>query len=282
MADLSRAEGGPTRSSQHVASQTIYTIGHSTRTFDQVLLMLRAHDITALVDVRSFPRSRKHPQWNQEAMIDALPPDIAYRWVRELGGRRHTPAGTPSANDAWEVKAFRDYADYMESESFRVALDELVAFTHEERVVIMCSEAVPWRCHRRLITDALLVAGVEVVHVMSTTATKPGALTPFARVQGAGITYPQQADTPIERVARAVRAIPPGHVASYGDIGAMVDLTPRQVGRSMSELDDRVPWWRVVYADGTPATCHDRTATALLIDEQTPMIGTRVDMRRAR
>lgn len=244
--------------------------------------MLRAHRITALVDVRSFPRSRKNPQWNQEAIIDALPPDIAYRWVRELGGRRHSPAGTRSVNDAWEVKAFRAYADYMDSDPFRQALDELVAFTQEERVVIMCSEAVPWRCHRRLITDALLVAGVEVVHIMSTTATKPGALTPFAHVQNARITYPQQPDTPIDRVARAVRNIPPGRVASYGDIGAMVDLAPRQVGRAMSELDDSVPWWRVVYADGTPATCHDGTATALLADERTPMLGTKVDMRRAR
>ena len=282
MADLLRAEDGQTHPSEHAAPHIVYTIGHSTRTFDEVLLMLRAHGITALVDVRSFPSSRKHPQWNQAAIIDALPKDIAYRWVRELGGRRHTPAGTPSVNDAWEVKAFRDYADHMGSGAFRAALDELITFAQEERVVIMCSEAVPWRCHRRLIADALLVADVEVVHIMSTTATKTGALTPFAQVQDSRITYPQQPDNAIDRVRRAVCNIPPGRVATYGDIGVMVDLAPRQVGRAMSELDDSVPWWRVVYADGTPATCHHRTAAALLADEQTPMAGTKVDMRRAR
>lgn len=244
--------------------------------------MLRAHGITALVDVRSFPSSRKHPQWNQAAITDALPPDITYRWVRELGGRRHTPAGTPSVNDAWEVKAFGAYADHMASGDFRAGLDELIAFAQEERVVIMCSEAVPWRCHRRLITDALLVADVEVVHIMSATATKVGTLTPFARVQDARITYPRQPESAVDRVRSAVCNIPRGQVASYGDIGVLVDLAPRQVGRAMSELDDSVPWWRVVYADGTPATCHHRTAAELLAAEQTPMAGSKVDMRRAR
>lgn len=170
----------------------VHTIGHSTRTFPELLLMLRAHRITALVDVRSFPSSRKHPQWNQAAIIDALPPDITYRWARGLGGRRHTPAGSPSVNDAWEVKAFGDYADYMASDGFGAALDELITVARQERVVIMCSEAVPWRCHRRLITDALIVADVEVVHIMSATAARPGALTPFARVQDGRITYPRQ------------------------------------------------------------------------------------------
>ena len=244
--------------------------------------MLRAHRITALVDVRSFPSSRKHPQWNQAAIIEALPQDIAYRWARDLGGRRHTPAGTPSVNDAWEVKAFRAYADHMASSAFRAALDELISSARDDRAVIMCSEAVPWRCHRRLISDALLVAGVEVVHIMSTTATRIGTLTPFALVQDAGITYPHPPDSAIDRVRRAVCSIPPGRVATYGDIGVMVDLAPRQVGRAMSELDDGVPWWRVVYADGRLATCHDRTAAAHLGAEGTPMAGSKVDLRRAR
>lgn len=261
----------------------VHTIGHSTRTFDDVLCMLRAHHITTLVDVRSFPSSRKHPQWNQTAIIDALPSDITYRWIRELGGRRHTPAGTPSVNDAWEVKAFRDYADYMASDAFRKGRDELVTLAKRERAVIMCSEAVPWRCHRRLITDALLVAGVEVVHIMSTTATKAGILTPFARVRHATITYPKhQTGSVVARVRRAVCDIPPGRVASYGDIGAMIGVDPRQVGRAMSQIEDDIPWWRVVYADGTPATCHHRTAAGLLADEQIPMRGSKVDMRRAR
>ena len=169
----------------------VHTIGHSTRTFDEVLAMLRAHDITCLVDVRSLPSSRKHPQWNQAAIVDALPPEISYRWMRELGGRRHTPAGTPSVNDGWEVKAFRSYADYMSTADFGAGRDELISLALESRPVIMCSEAVPWRCHRRLIVDALLVAGVEVVHIMSSSATKPGTLTPFAQVRNGSITYPR-------------------------------------------------------------------------------------------
>ena len=92
----------------------IYTVGHSTRDFDEILAMLQNNEITQLVDVRSFPSSRKFPQWNQSAIVDALPPDIEYRWIPKLGGRRHAPKDVSSANGAWQVKAFRDYADYME------------------------------------------------------------------------------------------------------------------------------------------------------------------------
>ncbi|MFJ9668913.1 DUF488 family protein [Streptomyces sp. NPDC101219] len=168
----------------------MHTVGHSTRTFDEVLEMLRAHDITCLVDVRSFPSSRKHPQWNQAAITEALPSDIGYRWIRQLGGRRHTPKGVPSENGGWRVKAFRDYADHMAGEEFAAGLRELLELAEEGRPVIMCSEAVPWRCHRRLITDALLVAGVEVVHIMSRTASKPAALNELARVRDGRLTYP--------------------------------------------------------------------------------------------
>ncbi|MGW6296129.1 DUF488 domain-containing protein [Streptomyces sp. NPDC055058] len=168
----------------------MHTVGHSTRTFAEVLEMLRAHDITCLVDVRSFPSSRKHPQWNRSAITEALPPDIGYRWIRQLGGRRHTPKGVPSDNGGWRVKAFRDYADHMAGEEFAAGLRELLELAEEGRPVIMCSEAVPWRCHRRLITDALLVAGVEVVHIMSRTASKPAALNELARVRDGRLTYP--------------------------------------------------------------------------------------------
>ncbi|WP_406674713.1 DUF488 domain-containing protein [Nonomuraea sp. N2-4H] len=168
----------------------VCTIGHSNRAFDEVLEMLRAHDVTCLVDVRSFPSSRKFPQWNQSAIVDALPPGIGYRWIRELGGRRHTPEGVPSPNGAWEVKAFRDYADHMATEEFRRGLDELLKLAGQQRPAIMCSEAVPWRCHRRLITDALLVAGIEVVHIMSATSARPAELNEHARVAGGHLVYP--------------------------------------------------------------------------------------------
>lgn len=168
----------------------ICTVGHSTRDFDEVLQMLRNNEITCLVDVRSYPSSRKFPQWNQSEIIDALPADIDYRWIQKLGGRRHTPAGAPSANGAWRVKAFRDYADYMSSDAFGEGLDELLDLAEHERPAIMCSEAVPWRCHRRLITDALIVAGAEVVDIMSPTTTKPAVLHKNAHVQDGLLTYP--------------------------------------------------------------------------------------------
>ncbi len=152
--------------------------------------MLRTNGITYLVDVRSFPTSRKFPQWNESAIASALPSDIGYRWMPKLGGRRHTPAGISSPNEAWRVKAFRDYADYMQTAEFREGLDELLELAAYERPAIMCSEAVPWRCHRRLVTDALIVAGIEVVHIMSTTSTKPAVLNENAKVNGGSLTYP--------------------------------------------------------------------------------------------
>ncbi|MEU5365162.1 DUF488 domain-containing protein [Streptomyces sp. NPDC005925] len=168
----------------------ICTVGHSTRGFDEVLEMLRVHDVTCLVDVRSFPSSRKYPQWNRSAIEESLPSDIGYRWIRRLGGRRHTPKGVPSENGAWRVKAFRDYADYMAGEEFAAGLGELLRLAELERPAIMCSEAVPWRCHRRLITDALTVAGAEVVHIMSTTTSKPAVLNEHAQVRDGHLVYP--------------------------------------------------------------------------------------------
>ena len=169
---------------------TVLTIGHSTRSFDEVVAMLRAAEATHLVDVRSYPSSRTFPQWNQDAIVASLPPDLDYRWIRALGGRRHTPAGVESPNDGWRVKAFRSYADHMATDEFRAGLDELLDLARDGRPAIMCSEAVPWRCHRRLITDALIVAGCDVLHVMSETSVRPAELTEFAHVQDGRLTYP--------------------------------------------------------------------------------------------
>lgn len=170
----------------------VWTIGHSTRDFDDVLAMLRANGITDLVDVRSFPGSRRFPQWNREAVAGALPGDIGYRWLRTLGGRRRTPAGVASPNGAWRVRAFRDYADHMATDGFREGLAELLELAGHGRPAIMCSEAVPWRCHRRLVTDALIVAGAEVRHIMSATTTTPAELDPRARVVDGRPTYPPE------------------------------------------------------------------------------------------
>lgn len=173
------------------AAPRVFTIGHSTRRFDEVLAMLQTNGVTNLVDVRAFPSSRKFPQWNQDAVKEALPTTIGYRWVGDLGGRRHTPAGVGSSNGAWRVKAFRDYADYMAGKQFNSGLAELLEIADESVPAIMCSEAVPWRCHRRLITDALIVAGAEVLHIMSVSSTRPASMTAFARVQDGRITYPE-------------------------------------------------------------------------------------------
>jgi uncharacterized protein (DUF488 family) len=171
-------------------AKRVWTVGHSNRDFGELVAMLEQHGITHLVDVRSFPSSRKFPQWNQAAILDALPADIEYRWLRKLGGRRHIPEGVPSPNGAWRVKAFRDYADHMASQEFREGLDELLDLAEHGRPAIMCSEAVPWRCHRRLITDALIVAGAEVVDILSPTTAKAAVLNENAHVEDGRITYP--------------------------------------------------------------------------------------------
>ncbi|WP_217996853.1 DUF488 domain-containing protein [Nocardioides jensenii] len=172
------------------APNAICTIGHSNRDFDDVLAMLRANAITDLVDIRSFPSSRTFPQWNQDRIIDVLPTDIDYHWIRNLGGRRHTPKDVPSPNTGWNVKAFRDYADYTATPEFGQGLAELIELARQGRPAIMCSEAVPWRCHRRLVTDALLVAGIDVEHIMSLTLTTPATLTGHAHLDDGHLTYP--------------------------------------------------------------------------------------------
>ncbi|MEO8528210.1 MAG: DUF488 domain-containing protein [Pseudolysinimonas sp.] len=178
------------RAPEHAAPR-VFTIGHSTRGFEDVLAMLRSNGVTKLVDVRSYPSSRKFPQWNQNAIVEALPADIGYEWIRDLGGRRHTRAGVVSPNGAWRVEAFRDYADYMGTEQFASGFSELLRVANESVPAIMCSEAVPWRCHRRLITDALIVAGVAVFDIMSASSTRQAMMDSFARVHDGHITYPE-------------------------------------------------------------------------------------------
>lgn len=173
------------------AALRVFTLGHSTRFFDEVLGMLRSNGVTDLVDVRSYPSSRKFPQWDQAAIQEALPAEIGYRWIRDLDGRRNTPAGVPSPNGAWRVKAFRDYAEHMLTPAFGSGLAELLRLAQEAVPAIMCSEAVPWRCHRRLITDALIVAGVEVFDILCASSTRPAQRTAFAQVQDARISYPE-------------------------------------------------------------------------------------------
>ncbi|MCL4505355.1 MAG: DUF488 domain-containing protein [Chloroflexi bacterium] len=170
-------------------ANVIYTVGHSTRTSDEFISLLRTYGIETVVDARTIPRSRHNPQFNADELRAALSAGgITYVYLAGLGGLRHTTKD--SVNTAWKNASFRGYADHMQTQEFRDALAQLIALAAETRCVIMCAEAVPWRCHRSLIGDALLVRGVAVQDILSATSCKPHKLTPWAKVEGDRITYP--------------------------------------------------------------------------------------------
>jgi len=165
----------------------VLTVGHSTRPLDEFVSLLRAHEITRVVDVRTVPRSRRNPQFNRESLPAGLG-DIGYVHMPGLGGLRHPKADSP--NTAWRNDSFRGFADYMQTEEFEKSLEELIRLAGKDRVAVMCAEALPWRCHRSLIADALTVRDVAVEHIFSPTSRKPHRLTSWARVQGTRVTYP--------------------------------------------------------------------------------------------
>lgn len=165
----------------------VFTIGHSTRALDEFIGLLKREGVSHLADVRAFPFSRRHPHFNGEQLAPALPEaGIAYTHFPSLGGRRS--ARKDSRNSAWRNSGFRGYADYMETDAFRAALDSLLAVGSLEPTAIVCAEAVPWRCHRSLISDALTARGVEVLHILDK-GVKPHTLTSFARVVDGEIRY---------------------------------------------------------------------------------------------
>ena len=169
----------------------IFTIGHSTRSIDDFLEILRAHAITEVVDIRTIPKSRHNPQFNGDELAHALRNHhIGYRHQKNLGGLRHTHKN--SINTAWQNASFRGYADYMQTEEFKEGIATLIEIAQHKSVVIMCAEAVPWRCHRSLVGDALLVRGIDVEDIYSLTSVKPHTLTPWAVVRGTEITYPAE------------------------------------------------------------------------------------------
>ena len=169
---------------------TVYTAGHSTRSAEELIALLRAHDIRTLVDVRRYPGSRRHPQFGREALSRTLSAaGMEYVHAPELGGRRTAAAN--SVNGAWRSASFRGYADYMGTADFQAALDALELVSASAPTVILCAEAVPWRCHRNLIADALVARGHEVVHVLSEEAARMHALNEHARVLPDGtVVYP--------------------------------------------------------------------------------------------
>ncbi len=170
----------------------ILTIGHSTRTLQEFVEVLQGHAVKRLVDVRTVPRSRYNPQFNRETLPNALSAaGIAYVHMPGLGGLRHPRAD--SVNSAWRNDSFRGFADYMQTPEFAASLDALIGLAREEQIALMCAEAVPWRCHRSLIADALVARDVSVQHIMSPTRAEPHALTPWARIEGESVTYPGEA-----------------------------------------------------------------------------------------
>lgn len=181
----------------------IYTIGHSTRTLDELVSLLRDHGVTRLADIRRFPGSRRHPQFSGDSLERTLPASgIAYEHFEALGGRRRPARNSP--NGAWESEQFRGYADHMGTPEFHAAVDRLLAVdaaaaaTQAEEgeprgaTAVMCAEAVPWRCHRNLLSDELVRRGVEVLHILARGSAQRHVLNPMARLEPARVTYPPE------------------------------------------------------------------------------------------
>ncbi len=168
---------------------TLYTIGHSTRTIEAFIALLREKGISLLADIRTVPGSRYNPQYGQKALAQSLSDaGIEYIHLKKLGGLR--PRAEPSMNTAWRNASFRNYADYMQTAPFEEGLQALLHLAAGKTTVLLCAEAVPWRCHRSLVSDALLARGVQVLHIMGERKVEPHAMTPFARVEGTRVTYP--------------------------------------------------------------------------------------------
>ena len=171
------------------ASAPLYSFGHSTHSAEEIVAILRAHGIERIVDVRAYPGSRRHPHVSSAVMPGWLAEaGIEYVHMRALGGRRRPQPDSP--NDGWENAQFRGYADHMRTPEFAQALRELLELCAESPTACMCAEAQWWRCHRRMICDAALVAGHPVFHVMSATRLTPHELTEFAVVEDRKLTYP--------------------------------------------------------------------------------------------
>lgn len=163
----------------------VFTAGHSTRPVEELLALLAEHGVRTLVDVRRYPASRRHPQFSRDALAASLAgAGIQYVHEPDLGGRRTARPDSP--HTAWRVEAFRGYADYMETLEFQAALDRLIDHAQHETVSILCAEALPWRCHRRLISDALVARGVTVLHILGPHRAEPHELDPNARILTGG------------------------------------------------------------------------------------------------
>jgi uncharacterized protein (DUF488 family) len=176
-------------SRQAQSGPLVLTVGHSTRAIEDFIRLLQAQGVSCVADVRTIPRSRHNPQFSAESLSKSLQKaGIGYVHLAGLGGLRHPNRDSP--NTGWRNASFRGFADYMQTPQFEKGLEELTQLAQGKRLALMCAEAVPWRCHRSLIADALTVRGIRVDHIMSLSSRRPHVLTPFAKVRGKRVTYP--------------------------------------------------------------------------------------------
>ena len=184
----------PAPQEAHWPEGAIFTVGHSTLPIEEFIALLHTYGITCLADIRTMPRSRHNPQFNGDALGRALKTEnIEYVSLPALGGLRH--ARKDSSNTGWRNASFRGYADYMQTEPFAEGLESLIHMSRQRRTAIMCAEAVPWRCHRSLVADALSVRGIPAIEILSASSYRLHKLTPFAHVEGTHITYPPEQST---------------------------------------------------------------------------------------
>lgn len=171
----------------------VFTIGHSTHPLDEFIGMLENNGVERVLDVRTVPRSRRNPQFDKSVLPESLgEAGVGYTHVPRLGGLRHT--NRDSINKGWRNESFRGYADYMQTPEFEAGLQQVLGLAESERCALMCAEAVPWRCHRSLIADALLIRGVRVEHIIHSSERKLHVMTSWARTDGLKIFYPAQGD----------------------------------------------------------------------------------------
>jgi uncharacterized protein (DUF488 family) len=184
----------PAPQATHWPEGAIFTVGHSTLPIERFIALLQTYGIERLMDIRTMPRSRHNPQFNDTALAGSLTVQrIEYVHIPALGGLRHARKDSP--NTGWRNAGFRGYADYMQTEAFQDALEALIHMSRQRRIAVMCAELVPWRCHRSLVADALNVRGVPVVEILSESNYRNHQLTPFAQVEGVRIIYPAQQAT---------------------------------------------------------------------------------------
>ena len=211
----------------------ILTIGHSTRPIEEFIELLRRHGVERLIDIRTIPRSRHNPQFNGDALAHSLrDAHIEYAHLKELGGLRH--ARPDSANLGWRNASFRGYADYMQTQEFEQAVRRLLQACGEKQCAVMCAEAVPWRCHRSLLADALVARGIAVEHILGASRRDPHHLTPFAKIENGKVTYPKAEGPKVERKSRRRAAATGQAEPPAGQIELRFDQSNTNKGQAMT------------------------------------------------